>query len=212
MWICILMTCAGFLSGSIMYAYLIPKVFRKIDIRIGSEDGNPGSGNAISTTGPFVGGVCLLLDIGKAFAPVYVAVAWFAVTDYRLIPVMIAPVLGHAFTPLLRFRGGKAVAASFGALLGVITVSWVVAVYVITLVFVSAVVVLNPNSFKITAGFILSAILAFLLEPIPAIRVAAVIISALVCCKHFLNPNAGDLSVKAGPFVFRIGGGTGGRR
>ena len=38
----------------------------------------------------------------------------FGVSSWALVPVALAPVLGHAFSPFLRGRGGKAVAASFG--------------------------------------------------------------------------------------------------
>jgi glycerol-3-phosphate acyltransferase PlsY len=31
-----------------------------------------------------------------------------------LAPVMLAPILGHAFSPFLGFRGGKALASTFG--------------------------------------------------------------------------------------------------
>ena len=39
----------------------------------------------------------------------------FRVDGWPLVPVMLAPILGHAFSPFLRFRGGKAVASTFGA-------------------------------------------------------------------------------------------------
>jgi glycerol-3-phosphate acyltransferase PlsY len=34
------------------------------------------------------------------------------------VPIALAPVLGHAFSPVLRGRGGKAIAATFGVWTG----------------------------------------------------------------------------------------------
>ncbi len=36
------------------------------------------------------------------------------IDGWGLVPVALAPVLGHAFSPFLRFRGGKAIAVTFG--------------------------------------------------------------------------------------------------
>jgi glycerol-3-phosphate acyltransferase PlsY len=45
-----------------------------------------------------------------------VAVAKWGVglEGWSLLPVALAPILGHAFSPLLSFRGGKAVAVTMG--------------------------------------------------------------------------------------------------
>ncbi|MDN5324928.1 MAG: acyl phosphate:glycerol-3-phosphate acyltransferase [Thermosipho sp. (in: thermotogales)] len=34
--------------------------------------------------------------------------------DYRIIFLALSPILGHAFSPFLRFKGGKALATTFG--------------------------------------------------------------------------------------------------
>ena len=41
-------------------------------------------------------------------------------TGWMLVPVALAPVVGHAFSPFLRFRGGKALAVTFGVWTGLI--------------------------------------------------------------------------------------------
>jgi glycerol-3-phosphate acyltransferase PlsY len=35
-------------------------------------------------------------------------------TGWEIVPVAISPILGHAFSPFLKFKGGKAVATTFG--------------------------------------------------------------------------------------------------
>lgn len=59
----------GYLSGSVLYSYLIPKYFCHVDVRTVNEDQNPGAFNAFSVAGPRIGLLCVLCDIGKGFLP-----------------------------------------------------------------------------------------------------------------------------------------------
>jgi glycerol-3-phosphate acyltransferase PlsY len=77
-------------------------------------DGNPGATNAWRAGGWPVGVAALLLDYGKGAVPVGLATFVYGVSGWGVVPVALAPVLGHAFSPFLHFRGGKAVAATFG--------------------------------------------------------------------------------------------------
>ena len=63
----------GYLSGSVLYSYLIPKYFCHVDVRTVNEDQNPGAFNAFSVAGPRIGLLCVLCDIGKGFLPVFLA-------------------------------------------------------------------------------------------------------------------------------------------
>ena len=63
----------GYLSGSVLYSYLIPKYFCHVDVRTANEDQNPGAFNAFSVAGPRIGLLCVLCDIGKGFLPVFLA-------------------------------------------------------------------------------------------------------------------------------------------
>lgn len=45
----------GYLSGSVMYGYVLPKVCKHIDIRELSDDGNPGTANAFKYAGVPIG-------------------------------------------------------------------------------------------------------------------------------------------------------------
>lgn len=66
---------AGYLSGSILFAYLIPKYFYHIDICRLSDDQNPGAFNAFAHTGIKTGTLILLLELAKGFFPVHIALA-----------------------------------------------------------------------------------------------------------------------------------------
>jgi acyl-phosphate glycerol 3-phosphate acyltransferase len=104
----------GFLSGSVMYAHLLARIAR-VDLRtIG--DGNPGAFNLWQAAGYRLGMLAVVLDFMKGFAPVAAAL-WLNVIhpdDPAFIPIVAAPVLGHMFSPMLRFRGGKGIAVTFG--------------------------------------------------------------------------------------------------
>lgn len=61
----------GYLLGSILFAYVLPKLTRHIDIREMSEDGNPGTYNAFRYGGVICGICVLLLELLKGFLPVW---------------------------------------------------------------------------------------------------------------------------------------------
>ena len=90
---------AGYLSGSILYSYLIPRWFCHLDITKLSDDGNPGAANAVKCAGWRVGLVCVVLDILKGFFPVFIAMHHLDFTSWWFTPVISAPVFGHAFPP-----------------------------------------------------------------------------------------------------------------
>lgn len=101
----------GYLSGSVLYSYLIPKHFCHVDVRTANEDQNPGAFNAFSAAGPRVGLFCVLCDIGKGFLPVFLAVHSSAVSmgSWLFALILLAPVAGHAWPFLQPAKGGKAI-------------------------------------------------------------------------------------------------------
>lgn len=114
-----LYTVLGYLAGAIPFSYWIVKVFAHQDIRnIG--DGNPGGTNVIKASGVPVGLLAILLDIGKGFLPVYLAGQQGITSGWGMVPIVIAPMLGHATQPFLTSRGGKALGTAGGAWAGVI--------------------------------------------------------------------------------------------
>lgn len=203
MFLWLLMTAIGFLSGSVMYSYLIPKLARGVDARQSSEDENPGSTNAIAAAGLPIGLLCLGLDLLKAFAPVFVAVSILDIRGMPLVPVVVSPVLGHAFSPFLRFKGGKAVAASFGALLGAVGISMTVFILVVAMALFKFILVLTPDSAKVYAGFAGASIAVFFLEPLMEMRVSMLLISAVVLYKHAKYFDFDNLGLAVGPFSVR---------
>ena len=114
-----LLTAFGYWVGAIPFSYLIGQLFTHTDVlKIG--DGNPGGTNVMKAGGVPVGVLAILLDIGKGFLPVYLAALLDVSTGWAMIPVVLAPILGHATQPFLRWRGGKALGTAGGAWAGVI--------------------------------------------------------------------------------------------
>jgi glycerol-3-phosphate acyltransferase PlsY len=126
MWDVIFWTLTGYLLGAIPFSLLMGMLFVQKDIRkIG--DGNPGGTNAIKAGGLKAGIPAILLDIGKGFLPVYLAQK-FGLAGWSLLPVCLAPSLGHAFSPFLHFRGGKALGATGGVWVGLVGL-WAFPIY-----------------------------------------------------------------------------------
>lgn len=106
---------AGYALGSVNPATLIARVFGT-DLRsVGS--GNPGATNIGRALGPAWGVVVGGLDILKGFVP---ALAFGLIAGEIAGEIAgLAAVLGHITSPWLRGRGGKGVATTLGAILGV---------------------------------------------------------------------------------------------
>jgi len=118
----------GFLVGSIPFGVIISRVFFKTDIRT-TGSGNIGAANALRTLGKKAGAAILLLDALKGVVPIFVA-GRLALGVLPLIPTApsdaapawwlmplagLAAILGHCYSPWLRFKGGKGVATFLGA-------------------------------------------------------------------------------------------------
>jgi len=107
-------TLLGFLLGALPFSVWLGKLVLRTDIRR-YGDGNPGGTNVLRAGNTGLGLLVIFLDMLKGAAPVALAHYVFAVDGWPLVPVILAPPLGHAFSPFLRFRGGKALASIFGA-------------------------------------------------------------------------------------------------
>lgn len=104
----------GFLLGSMPFSLWLGYLFLQTDIRH-YGDGNPGATNAWKAGGWRIGVPALLLDYLKGAVPVMLAHFVAGLSGWGLVAVALAPVVGHAFSPFLGFKGGgKALAVTFG--------------------------------------------------------------------------------------------------
>ncbi len=107
----------AFFLGSLPFGLFVAKASSDIDPRTqGSR--NTGATNVARLCGTKFGVLVLVLDILKGLVPVLVAQAlsdsWLLVSA-----TAFSAVLGHVFSPLLDFKGGKAVATAIGVFVGV---------------------------------------------------------------------------------------------
>ena len=80
-------------------------------------DGNPGAANVFQAGGRKSGCLALILDVAKGMPFVVLAHLFFGLPVVLTMAVAVSAVLGHAFSPLLRLKGGKSIAVTFGVLL-----------------------------------------------------------------------------------------------
>ncbi|MCM8786473.1 MAG: glycerol-3-phosphate 1-O-acyltransferase PlsY [Candidatus Omnitrophica bacterium] len=108
----------SYILGSIPFGFVIAYFVKKIDIRnFGS--GNIGATNVTRVIGKFWGIVVFVLDFLKAFFPIIFAKSFLKTTSfdsYIFIFMALFSVLGHNWPIFLKFKGGKGVATSFGAM------------------------------------------------------------------------------------------------
>lgn len=118
----------AYLIGGIPWALIIGKRFYRIDVRqVGS--GNLGATNVFRALGAKAAVATLLLDAAKGAAAVGVAYAVFSADSelaqqWAMILATMAAILGHSYSPYIRFAGGKGVATAAGALLVLTPQPW----------------------------------------------------------------------------------------
>ena len=105
----------AFLLGSVNPATIIARLLGK-DLSV-SGSGNPGATNAGRVLGRKWGILVGVLDVLKGLVPTLLAGQWFGA--HAAYAVGLAAILGHVWSPFLRGRGGKGVATTLGAILGV---------------------------------------------------------------------------------------------
>jgi len=108
----------SYLIGSLPTGFLWAQA-RGIDIRtVGS--GNIGATNVMRALGKGPGIAVLVIDALKGFLPVFFAPRLFDGGSPLQIVCTLCVIAGHNWTCWLKFKGGKGIATSAGALLGAI--------------------------------------------------------------------------------------------
>ena len=107
--VCIL----SYLIGCFSSAYIIGKLFLKIDIR-GHGSGNSGATNAIRVMGKKFGVLTFLLDFLKGV--IAVGLGYLLLDDTGGLYAGVFVVIGHNWPFYLNFKGGKGVSTTIGVL------------------------------------------------------------------------------------------------
>ncbi len=169
----------GYLIGSIPFGLVLTRAAGLGDIRrIGS--GNIGATNVLRTGNKGLAAATLLLDGLKGAVAVLLA-AWFD-NHNAVLWAGAGAVLGHAFPVWLRFRGGKAVATSYGVL---IAAAWPVGICA-GAVWLAVAALTRMSSVAALTSFALAPILAAVLADVTVVKLALVV-AVLVFARHHSN-------------------------
>lgn len=107
-----------YLIGSMPFGLFVARAVGGRDPRTAGS-GNVGATNIARLCGFRWGVATLALDLLKGLLPVAMATS-FSDSPLFLSLVALAAILGHVFSVFLRFKGGKAVATTIGALIPLI--------------------------------------------------------------------------------------------
>jgi|TARA_Y100001968_G_scaffold315438_1_gene342030 glycerol-3-phosphate acyltransferase PlsY len=170
------MITVAYLFGSLSSAVVISRLFGLPDPRTAGSK-NPGATNVYRLGGRIPALLVLIMDILKGTIPVYGSY-FLGLNPIVLGVIAIAACLGHIFPLYFGFKGGKAVATAFGAMLpigldlaGLLVLSWVVVVFLTGYSSLGALIAVS-----------LAPLFTFLIKPLYTIPVA--MLSLLIILRH----------------------------
>jgi acyl phosphate:glycerol-3-phosphate acyltransferase len=169
----------GYLLGSIPFGLILTRAAGLGDIR-GIGSGNIGATNVLRTGSKGLAAATLLLDGLKGAVAILLARRLGG--DEAMLWAGVGAVLGHAFPVWLGFKGGKAVATSYGVL---IAASWPVGLCA-GAVWLAMAAVTRTSSLAALVSFALAPVLAAVLAD-PTIVKLALSIAVLVFIRHHEN-------------------------
>jgi glycerol-3-phosphate acyltransferase PlsY len=106
----------SYLLGSISFSILFARWLRKIDIREHGS-GNAGATNTLRVLGKGPAIAVFLLDIAKGSAAVLIGLWIGDGNDWVPVACGLAAIGGHNWPIYFRFKGGKGIASTVGALI-----------------------------------------------------------------------------------------------
>ncbi len=182
---------AAYLVGGIPFGLLLAKKFTSVDVResgsgsIGAtnvlrvlKESNPALANKIATA-------TLLLDALKGVAVLAVA-SVVGVSQETMWTIAILAVVGHCYSPYLKFEGGKGVATGMGVLLFMLPVETILAL----IAWFIAGKIIKISSLSSLVGLATLVVSSFVIHPqINEIKTHAplLIIAFLIIYKHIPN-------------------------
>lgn len=172
----LLMIAVAYLFGSLSSAVVISQLFGLPDPRTAGSK-NPGATNVYRLGGRVPALLVLVMDILKGTIPVYGSY-FLGIEPIMLGGIAIFACLGHIFPLYFGFKGGKAVATAFGAMLpigldlaGLLILSWVVVVFLTGYSSLGALIAVS-----------LAPLFTFLIKPLYTVPVA--MLSLLIILRH----------------------------
>lgn len=175
----------GYIIGSIPWGLIIGKVFFNKDIR-NYGSGNLGGTNAGRVLGAPIGILVIVLDSMKAFMMMLLCHSIYpGIEQY----IGLAVCIGHCFPIFANFKGGKAVACSYGYLLGLalfVTHEWLYTFALPLAIFLIVLVISRMVSLSSMTGVLSAGILIFILVD-KKIGILVLLLALFVIYRHRTN-------------------------
>ena len=169
----------SFLLGSLPLSVWVSQLAGKDPRAVG--DKNPGATNALKAGGKWVGLAAFLLDVSKAAAPVGLAYQIVGIRGWEMAAIALAPMLGHAFSPFLNFKGGKAVATALGVWIGLTL--WDVPLVALTSI-VILFLLLRNSGWAVLSTLVVMGVFIFFARPDPLLFWVLGLQFVLLAWKH----------------------------
>ena len=170
-------TLAGYLLGAIPFGLIVGRLAGGVDLRrVGS--GRTGATNALRSIGARGAALVFVLDLGKGLAAVLLSAALYQAgpagsAAWVAAIAGFAAVVGHVWSVFIRFSGGRGVATSTGALLGMAPLALIFLVpMVVLLIWRSRYVSLGSVSAALVSPVVVAVLFALGVAPLAAIAYA----------------------------------------
>jgi acyl phosphate:glycerol-3-phosphate acyltransferase len=177
----ILLLAGAYAVGAIPWGVVLGRVFASTDLRShGSK--STGSTNAYRVLGWRISVAVLVLDMLKGVVPVLVA-RWADADWWIVAAAGVATVIGHCWSPFIRFEGGKGMATGAGAIAAM--VPWVLLVFPLMVLIVALTRYVSLASMAGTALATLGLIVAAFLGWVPVEAAFACLgLLAIILLRH----------------------------
>lgn len=176
----------GYLCGSLLFADYWLRRLGHINVFTASADRNPGTYNAFRQGGFLCGILTLAGDLSKGFLPVFLYCCCMKkhalLSNPGICLVMLSPVVGHVFSVFHSFRGGKAIAVSFGVLLG--TAPNILLAVILAVCYIFFALLIHDHCTCSLAAYTSASVITTLLIGNPVSALTMWLISFIVCGKH----------------------------
>ncbi len=168
----------AYFIGSIPTAYLLLKLRGLNVFEIGSK--NMGAMNVARNVSYPLGVFILFLDIVKGTVAAYLA---SFISYEAVLAASVGVILGHAWSVFVKFRGGKALATSFGAIL---VIDPMLGLYSFTALMLFSLIFLKRNNLAGIASCITFIVLIPILQLPWSTLLAAPLMAGIVALRHLL--------------------------
>jgi len=186
----------AFWLGACPFSLWLGRWLMKEDIRR-YGDHNPGAYNVFRAGNAKIGILALFLDIAKGIPFVLIAHTVFKLPDPAVYAIGLCAILGHAYSPLLHFKGGRALAVTAGVLLAQPYLD----IFLATMLFVFLAFLFNQtNAWTVIFGIMAATLYTAISHDVSWAFLFMLLMLSIIGMKHF-----GDLKT-APSFTIRPAG------